>query len=359
MSRAVNKKQALADENFKVQRQAKTFKATIDGNFRLLKAGAKKIVNSKADPEPENVDLLSIIRAQIAMNDHITSGFDESNEKKAVYTEAGQQDDPETMKNVLMAYVEKYNLLLPPLGITQTTLNPKTGLGPHAVQQLTNTSVVTFESTTPKVRAPPGAGTKKRKATAPTLSSTVRSKRKRQLVPDEEVEELTLYNSDFTDEGPSTLKPIKTERTKTTRVKAEPQSDDEANAATASDLEDARNAWEETAKRPATYVDKGTQTKQSYYKSHEADKKKKAIDAATVMYERYRNDLRLVPVDYAIDEHILAYRYDCAVARAASYTTSLPLEGLKPSRWTGYIPLDRAISYYANYTAGRSRSGRN
>ncbi|KAK0255690.1 hypothetical protein LTR91_017541 [Friedmanniomyces endolithicus] len=115
MSTSRNPGQATADARFRPARQAKTLKATIDSNFKLLQDpyGLKKLAKtkSKADPEPGNENLLTIIRCQIAIN--------KNSEKANVYLEAMKKLKPIDTENVLMAYIEKYQVALPDLGTAQ------------------------------------------------------------------------------------------------------------------------------------------------------------------------------------------------------------------------------------------------
>ncbi|TKA37420.1 hypothetical protein B0A54_11005 [Friedmanniomyces endolithicus] len=124
MSTSRNPGQATADARFRPARQAKTLKATIDSNFKLLQDpyGLKKLAKtkSKADPEPGNENLLTIIRCQIAINKYAVDGFFQRNSEKAnVYLEAMKKLKPIDTENVLMAYIEKYQVALPDLGTAQ------------------------------------------------------------------------------------------------------------------------------------------------------------------------------------------------------------------------------------------------
>jgi len=124
MSTSRNPGQAAADARFRPARQAKTLKATIDSNFKLLQDpyGLKKLAKTKckADPEPGNENLLTIIRCQIAINKYAVDGFFQRNSEKAnVYLEAMKKLKPIDTENVLMAYIEKYQVALPDLGTAQ------------------------------------------------------------------------------------------------------------------------------------------------------------------------------------------------------------------------------------------------
>ncbi|TKA47199.1 hypothetical protein B0A54_02677 [Friedmanniomyces endolithicus] len=213
MSTSRNPRQSAADARFKPARQAKTFKATIDSNFKLLQdpKALKKLAKSKADPEPGNENLLTIIPCQIAIDKYaVDHPFQRNWEKANVYADAMKKLNPIDMKNVLMAYIEKYQVALPDLGTAQ----------PHADTDPSDTSTK--------------SKTKKRKANnssslpVPVVSTAVAS---------------PLARAAPLATGASiTKQPRMRKRRNAAHVEIESRSEDEAFID--SDLEDGRNAWE-------------------------------------------------------------------------------------------------------------------
>ncbi|KAK1822151.1 hypothetical protein LTR12_003497 [Friedmanniomyces endolithicus] len=195
---------------------------------------------------------------QIAIDKYaVDHPFQRNWEKANVYADAMKKLNPIDMKNVLMAYIEKYQVALPNLGTAQ----------PHADANPSDTSKKSC--------------TRKRKANnsssllVPVVSTAVASP-------------LALAAS-------ITKQPRMRKRRNAAHVEIESRSEDEA--VINGDLEDGRNAWESgtVMHRVRNHVDAGVHTKKTKAPysakaqgTEEIDAQKKlAIDLANELQQRF------------------------------------------------------------------------
>ncbi|KAK0347435.1 hypothetical protein LTR91_007263 [Friedmanniomyces endolithicus] len=265
MSTSRNLRQSAADARFKPARHAKTFKAIIENNFKLLQVpkALKKLAKSKADPEPGNENLLTIVRCQIAIDKHaVDDSFERNSEKANVYVEAMEKLNPIDIKNVLMAYIEKYQVAQPDLGTAQ----------PHAD---TNPSDTSNKSNTKKRKA-----NKSSSLLVPVVSTAVASP--------------LACAAPLAPAASITKQPRMRKRRNAAHIEIESRSEDEG--VIDSNLEDGRNAWESgtVMHRVRNHVDAGVQTKKTMALNAKAQEKEKidvqkqlAIDLANELQERF------------------------------------------------------------------------